>query len=161
MNSLLTLAKDLEQKSKAQQQSTGEMLKAAFSEHEKSVKAELSASAKRISDAISAHEQGMTAAMQSNRLSVLRMVGRTWLTITLVSVLLIATSGSILWWQGQQILDNYTTIREQKRTQAMLSERNSGVQLSTCGEQRRRCVRVNPEAGRFGEDSSWMILAGK
>ncbi|HAB4982831.1 TPA_asm: mobilization protein, partial [Salmonella enterica subsp. enterica serovar Mbandaka] len=25
----------------------------------------------------------------------------------------------------------------------------------------RRCVRVNPEAGRFGEDSSWMILAGK
>ncbi|WP_232805498.1 MbeB family mobilization protein [Salmonella enterica] len=34
MNSLLTLAKDLEQKSKAQQQSTGEMLKAAFSEHE-------------------------------------------------------------------------------------------------------------------------------
>ncbi|WP_420062533.1 MbeB family mobilization protein [Klebsiella pneumoniae] len=36
MNSLLTLAKDLEQKSKAQQQSTGEMLKVAFSEHEKS-----------------------------------------------------------------------------------------------------------------------------
>ncbi|MDM6909938.1 MbeB family mobilization protein [Enterobacter hormaechei] len=28
------MAKDLEQKSKAQQQSTGEMLKAAFSEHE-------------------------------------------------------------------------------------------------------------------------------
>jgi chromosome segregation ATPase len=22
-------------------------------------------------------------------------------------------------------------------------------------------VRVNPEAGQFGEDSSWMILAGK
>ncbi|MTH05050.1 hypothetical protein GJD52_28845, partial [Klebsiella pneumoniae] len=41
----LALAKDLEQQSKAQQQSTGEMLKAAFSEHEKSVKAELSASA--------------------------------------------------------------------------------------------------------------------
>ena len=161
MSSLLALAKDLEQQSKAQQQSTGEMLKAAFSEHEKSVKAELSASAKRISDAISAHEQGMTAAMQSNRLSVLRMVGRTWLTITLVSVLLIATSGSILWWQGQQILENYTTIREQKSTQAMLSERNRGVQLTTCGEERRRCVRVNPDAGRFGEDSSWMILAGK
>ncbi|MTH05352.1 MbeB family mobilization protein, partial [Klebsiella pneumoniae] len=68
MSSLLALAKDLEQQSKAQQQSTGEMRKAAFSEHEKSVKAELSASAKRISDAISAHEQGMTAAMQSNRL---------------------------------------------------------------------------------------------
>ncbi|WP_289394765.1 MbeB family mobilization protein [Pantoea stewartii] len=41
MNSPLTLAKDLEQKSKVQQQTTGEMLKAAFSEHEKSVRAEL------------------------------------------------------------------------------------------------------------------------
>ncbi|WP_225403289.1 MbeB family mobilization protein, partial [Escherichia coli] len=52
MSSLLTLAKDLEQQSKAQQQSTGEMLKAAFSEHEKSVRAELSESEKRISAAI-------------------------------------------------------------------------------------------------------------
>ncbi|WP_413499935.1 MbeB family mobilization protein [Buttiauxella gaviniae] len=161
MNSLLTLAKDLEQKSKAQQQSTGEMLKAAFSEHEQCVKAELKASAKRISNAISAHEQGMNSAMQSNRLSVLRMVGRTWLTITLVSVLLIGTSGSVLWWQGQQIVDNYETLREQKATQAMLSEKNSGVQLSTCGDAGRRCVKVNTEAGRYGEDSSWMILAGK
>ncbi|MCK0361298.1 MbeB family mobilization protein, partial [Salmonella enterica] len=92
---------------------------------------------------------------------MLRMVRQTWLTIVLVSALLIASSAGILWWQGQQILENYTTIREQKSTQAMLSERNSGVQLSTCGEQRRRCVRVNPEAGQFGEDSSWMILAGK
>ncbi|PAP46773.1 mobilization protein, partial [Salmonella enterica subsp. enterica serovar Braenderup] len=34
MSSLYTLAKDLEQQSKAQQQSSGEMLKAAYSEHE-------------------------------------------------------------------------------------------------------------------------------
>jgi 16S rRNA A1518/A1519 N6-dimethyltransferase RsmA/KsgA/DIM1 with predicted DNA glycosylase/AP lyase activity len=75
MSSLLTLAKDLEQQSKAQQQSTGEMLKAAFSEHEQSVRAELSASAKRISDAILAHEQGMSEAMEKNRRSVLRWSG--------------------------------------------------------------------------------------
>ncbi|HFS1503723.1 TPA: MbeB family mobilization protein [Klebsiella pneumoniae] len=157
MSSLLALAKDLEQQSKAQQQSTGEMLKAAFSEHEKSVKAELSASAKRISDAISAHEQGMTAAMQSNRLSVLRMVGRT----TLVSVLLIAMSGSILWWQGQQITGNYQTIRAQERTQAMLSEKNHGVQLSLCGEKKLSCVKVNPKAGAYGEEGNWMVLERK
>ncbi|EDU4497920.1 TPA: mobilization protein [Salmonella enterica subsp. enterica] len=161
MSSLLALAKDLEQQSKAQQQSTGEMLKAAFSEHEQSVKAELSASAKRISDAISAHEQGMTAAMQSNRLSVLRMVGRTWLTITLVSVLLFATSGSILWWQGQQITGNYQAIRAQERTQAMLSEKNHGVQLSLCGEQKLSCVKVNPKAGVYGEKGNWMVLERK
>ncbi|MTE38287.1 MbeB family mobilization protein, partial [Klebsiella pneumoniae] len=76
MSRLLALAKDWEQQSKAQQQSTGEMLKDAFSEHENSVKAELSASAKRISEAISEHEKGMSGAMQSNRLSVARMVGR-------------------------------------------------------------------------------------
>lgn len=137
MSSLLTLAKDLEQQSKAQKQSTGEMLKAAFSEHEKSVKAELSASAKRISDAISAHEQGMTAAMQSNRLSVLRMVGRTWLTITLVSVLLIATSGSILWWQGQQITDNYTHLRQQEDTLAKMTARTWGVRYQESSDGRR------------------------
>ncbi|SSK75182.1 DNA relaxase mbeA [Klebsiella pneumoniae] len=106
------------------------------------------------SDAISAHEQGMTAAMQSNRLSVLRMVGRTWLTITLVSVLLIATSGSILWWQGQQITGNYQTIRAQERTQAMLSEKNHGVQLSLCGEKKLSCVKVNPKAGAYGEEGN-------
>ncbi|WP_407163526.1 MbeB family mobilization protein [Citrobacter amalonaticus] len=64
MSSLLTLAKDLEQQSKAQKQSTGEMLKAAFSEHEQSVRAELSASARRISDAILAYEQSMSEAME-------------------------------------------------------------------------------------------------
>jgi len=161
MNSLLTLAKDLEQKSKAQQQSTGEMLKAAFSEPEQCVKAELNASAQRISAAISAHEQGVNEAMQSNQRSTLRLVGRTWVTVVTVSVLLIATSGSVLWWQGQQMVANYTTIEAQKATQAMLSARNNGVQLSTCGDARRTCVKVNPGPGACGDDSTWMILAGK
>ncbi|WP_289394805.1 MbeB family mobilization protein [Pantoea stewartii] len=137
MNSLLTLAKDLEQKSKVQQQTTGEMLKAAFSEHEKSVRAELSESEKRISAAILDHDRKLSSAL-SLYTKGMRMVSQTWLTIVLVSALLIASSAAILWWQSQQILDNYTTIREQKSTQAMLSERNSGVQLSTCGDQRRR-----------------------
>jgi biopolymer transport protein ExbB/TolQ len=82
MNSLLTLAKDLEQKSKAQQQSTGEMLKAAFSEHEKSVRAELSESEKRISAAILDHDRKLSSAM-SQRTGMLRMVSQTWLTIVL------------------------------------------------------------------------------
>jgi hypothetical protein len=37
--------------------------------------------------------------MEKNRLSVLRTAGRTWLTILMVSALLIGTSGSILWRQ--------------------------------------------------------------
>jgi hypothetical protein len=134
MNSLLTLAKDLEQKSKAQQQSTGEMLKAAFSEHEKSVRAELSESEKRISAAILDHDRKLSSAMSQRTKGMLRMVSQTWLTIVLVRAADRLERGhSVV--AGQQILDNYTTIREQKSTQAILSERNSGVQLSTCGEQ--------------------------
>lgn len=140
MNSLLTLAKDLEQKSKAQQQRTGEILKAAFSAHEQSVRAELTASAERISTAIREHEEGMNAAMQQNRLNVLRMVGRTWLTVTMVSVLLIATSGSILWWQGRQITDNYMTIRGQKETLSKLNGRTWGVSYQESNDGRRFLV---------------------
>ncbi|WP_269707392.1 hypothetical protein [Klebsiella pneumoniae] len=47
----------------------------------------------------------MSAAMQSNRLSVMRMVGRTWLTITMVSGLLFA-SLSVLRHQGSLIASN-------------------------------------------------------
>ncbi|MFS3897042.1 MbeB family mobilization protein [Raoultella ornithinolytica] len=137
MSSLLTLAKDLEQKSKAQQLHTGEMLKAAFSEHEQSVRAELSASAKRISDAIRAHEQGMSSAMEKNRRSVLRTAGRTWLTILMISALLIATSGGVLWWQGQQITDNYTAIRQQEDTLKKLTVRTWGVRYQESSDGRK------------------------
>lgn len=127
MSSLLTLAKDLKQKSKAQQQRTGEMLKAAFSEHEQSVRAELSASAKRISDAIRAHEQGMSEAMEKNRRSVLRSAGRTWLTVLITAGLLTGTCGGILWWQGQLILDNRTAILQQEHALKMLKDRTWGI----------------------------------
>ncbi|WP_320741573.1 MbeB family mobilization protein [Enterobacter sp. 166D1] len=161
MNNLLALGKDLEQKSKAQREHTGTMLKAAFSEHEQSVRAELTSSAKRISDAISAHEKGMNEAMRSNRLNVLRLTGRLWLSVVTASLLLIGTSGSVLWWQGETMLDNYRTIREQEQTQDMLARKNNGVQLSTCGTARQTCVKVNPKSGRFGDSSEWMILAEK
>ncbi|WP_337224067.1 mobilization protein, partial [Salmonella enterica] len=126
-----------------------------------SVRAQLNESEKTISPAIPEHDRKLCSAMTQRTKGMVRMGSQTWLTIGLVADLLIASSAGILWWHNQQILENYTTIREQKRTEAMLSERNSGVQLSSCGEERRSCVRVNPEAGRFGEDSSWMILAGK
>jgi len=131
MNSLLTLAKDLEQKSKAQQQTTGEMLKAAFSEHEKSVRAELSGSGKRISAAILDHDRKLSLAMSQHTKGMVRMVSQTWLTIVLVSVLLVASSAGILWWQGQQILDNYTRIREQKDALGKLNERTFGVSFQS------------------------------
>uniref|UniRef100_UPI00301CFCC1 MbeB family mobilization protein n=1 Tax=Salmonella enterica TaxID=28901 RepID=UPI00301CFCC1 len=103
MTILLTLAKDLEQKSKAPQQSTGEMLKGAFSEHDKSVRTELSKSEKRISPAILDHDRKLSSAMSQRTKGMVRMVSQTWLTIVLISVLLIASGAGILWWEGNRI----------------------------------------------------------
>ena len=57
----------------------------------------------------------------------------------------------------QQIPVTALTIREQKSTQAMASERNSGGLEARPAASRDAAVRVNPEAGQFGEDLSWMI----
>jgi hypothetical protein len=127
MSSLLTLAQALEQKSKAQRQSTGEMLKAAFSEHEAYVNQELSESAKRINNAILDHDQMLASAISQNTRGMLKTIGRTWLIIAGVSFLLICTSGSILWWQGQKILDNYQAISGQKDALTKLNARTWGV----------------------------------
>lgn len=115
MSNLFTASRDFEEKLKAQQQSTGEMLKAAFSEH----------------------EQSMSEAMEKNRRSVLLTAGRTWLTILMVSALLIGTSGSILWWQGQQITDNYIHLRQQEDTLAKMTARTWGVRYQESNDGRR------------------------
>jgi MbeB-like, N-term conserved region. len=127
MSSLLKLAKDLEQKSNAQAHDTEQMLKHAFSEHEKSVVTALSLSEKKISDAINAHTAGMNTALQSHRLNVLRMVGRTWLTLTLVSFLLVGTCGSVLWWQGSRIVSNQNELARQEDALSKLTARTWGV----------------------------------
>ena len=156
MSNLFTASRDFEEKLKAQQQSTGEMLKAAFSEHEQSVGAELSASARRISDAISAHEQSMSEAMEKNRRSVLLTAGRTWLTILMVSALLIATSGSILWWQGRQITDNYTTLRQQEAALAKMSAKTWGVSYQSDSNGR---FLVLPKGAKA--ETGWTVDSGK
>lgn len=127
MSSFLKLGMDLEQKSREQQQSTEKMLKAAFSGHEKSVSEALNSSLSRISDAISAHERGMTEAMQSNRLSVMRMVGRTWLTIMMVSGLLFASLSGVLWYQGSLIASNQVEIARQNAMLEKLNAKTWGV----------------------------------
>lgn len=155
MSSLLTLAQDLEQKSKAQRQSTGEMLKAAFSEHEAYVNQELSESAKRINSAILDHDQKLASAISQNTRGILKTIGRTWLIIAGVSFLLICTSGSILWWQGQKILDNYQAISEQKDALTKLNARTWGV---TYREDSNGRFLVLP-AGMKG-DTNWTVNDG-
>lgn len=156
MSSLLTLAQDLEQKSKAQRQSTGEMLKAAFSEHEVYVNQELSESAKRINSAILDHDQKLASAISQNTRGMLKTIGRTWLIIAVVSFLLICTSGSILWWQSQKIRDNYQVISKQKDTLTKLNARTWGVTYQKDSQGRFLVLPAGMKA-----DTNWTFDDGK
>ncbi|VUA85626.1 MbeD/MobD like [Klebsiella pneumoniae] len=76
----------------------------------------------------------MTEAMQSNRLSVMRMVGRTWLTITMVSGLLFSSLSGVLWYQGSLIASNQAEIVKQN---AALSTLNAKTWRDAPGRQQR------------------------
>lgn len=129
MKSLSTLAQDLEQNAKVQRERTDAMLKAAFREHEASVKQELNESVTRISNAINDHNEAMNTAIQLNKKKMLKKVGQTWLFIAVVSFLLICTSGGILKWQSQRLLDNDQAISEQKATLTKLNAQTWGVRF--------------------------------
>lgn len=155
MKSLSTLAQDLEQNAKAQRERTDAMLKTAFSAHEAYVNQELSESAKRINSAILDHDKKLASAISQNTRGMLKTVGKTWLTITMVSVLLTGTSGGILWWQSQQIRDNYQAISEQKDALTKLNARTWGV---TYREDSNGRFLVLP-AGMKG-DTNWTVNDG-
>lgn len=167
MNSLLKLATDLEQKSKEQQQSTGQMLKAAFSEHEKSVGEALNSSVQkinaaiedhnsRVSESLRGHREAMESALQSNRNGVLRMTGRTWLSISLVTFLLTATCGAVLWWQSGLIVANQAEITRQRDSLAKLNAQTWGIRFHEDGNGR---FLVMPE-GMSGQ-TGWTLDNGK
>ncbi|WP_407260245.1 mobilization protein [Klebsiella quasipneumoniae] len=78
------------------------------------------------------------------------------LTIILVSALLVASSAGILWWQSQQILDNYTTIREQKDALEKLNSRTWGVRYQEDNQGR---FLVLPEGVKA--DTNWTFDNGR
>ena len=98
----------------------------------------------------------MSEAMEKNRRSVLLTAGRTWLTILMVSALLIGTSGSILWWQGQQITDNYTTLRQQEDALAKMSAKTWGVSYQSDSNGR---FLVLPKGAKA--ETGWTVDSGK
>ncbi|MEX0635087.1 hypothetical protein M8494_38060, partial [Serratia ureilytica] len=120
MNSLLTLAKDLEQKSKAQQQTTGEMRESRIQRAREAVRAESGAKARRESRRHPRPRPEAVSAMSQRTKGMLRMVSQTWLTIVLVSALLIASSAGIVVAGAADTRELYDH-PEQKSTQAMLS----------------------------------------
>lgn len=156
MSSLLTQAKDFEQKSKEQQQLTERELKSAFSAHVRSVNAELSESAKKIGHAIRAHEQNMEEAMSRSRESVITQAMRTWLYVVLTTLLLVATSSGVMWWQGNRIADN---ARELSRQQDALQRMNAKTWGVSYHEDQDGRFLVLPAGTRA--DMNWTMYGGK
>ncbi|HCM4646178.1 TPA: mobilization protein [Salmonella enterica subsp. enterica serovar Panama] len=96
--------------------------------------------------------------MQSNRLNVLRMVGRTWLAIAMVSVLLIGTSGSILWYQGNLIASNLAEIDRQNTALSKLNVKTWGA---TYLEDSNGRFLVLPKGTAVDRTQSWTVGNGR
>ncbi|MBJ4174395.1 mobilization protein, partial [Salmonella enterica subsp. enterica serovar Typhimurium] len=114
----------------------------------------------RISAAILDHDRKLSSAMSQRTKGMVRMVSQTWLTIVLVSALLTASGASILWWQGQKILDNYQAISVQKDTLTKLNAKTWGVSFQTTSDGRRFLVMpagTTPEAIPYN-GTTWVQL---
>lgn len=133
MSSLLTQAKDFEQKSKEQQQRTGQILQDAFSEHVTSVKAELRESEQKIFYAIRDHAQGLEDVMRGARRRVLRPALTVWLTVVLTTGLLFATAWGAQWYQSGQIAANWRLLEAQKSALAEQEKALADVDARTWG----------------------------
>jgi len=140
MSSLLTQAKDFEQKSKEQQHLTGQILQDAFSEHVRSVKAELRESEQKISYAIRAHEQSMTERLSGSSRRVTGPALRIWLIVLLATGLFFATSWAVQWYQVSQIVENQRTLAAQEKALADAEARTWGVRYQTAQDGKRYLV---------------------
>lgn len=122
MSNLLKLAQDLEQKFKAQQKRTDEILKSAIIEHEIFIKQELNASAKRLNDAINDHYMKATIA-----LNMLKTACWIWLLIVLVLLPPICINSGVLLWQKKQIRDNNLSLVAHEKILLKKEDQNERV----------------------------------
>ena len=111
--------------------------------------------------------------MSQRTKGMLRMVSHVWLTIVLNVSLLTASGASILWWQGQQILDNYDhpgaeahaghAVREEQRCAALDLQRRAETPLRE-GEPGSRTVRrgfeLDDTGGEIAHDGAGKTVAG-
>ncbi|MGN2500749.1 MbeB family mobilization protein [Serratia nevei] len=164
MSSLLDMAKDTEQRLKAQASATDAMLTREFSEHERRVSEALRSSEQTISAAIAGHTEGMNAALQAHRKNVLRLVAQRWLAFIAFSVLLLATSSGVLWLQGQMIASRWDDISrlnrdiaQQRVTLSTLNAKTWGVTTHEDGNGRFLVLPTGTTADR----KDWTLGEGK
>lgn len=129
MNNLLNSGKVFSEKSKAHLDDTENMLKHAFSEHEKSVSEALDSSGRRMSSAIAAHNQSLSAMLDTHQRNALRLVSKTWICVGLTLLLIFAVSWSALWYTGRVISQNVAEIQAQNVTLSKLEAKTWGIEF--------------------------------
>lgn len=148
MSEISRLAQGFEQRSKQQAESTEKAVRSAFKKHERALLSALAESEKRTSDAIRD---------QNRRLSAIALKG--WLWIVLVIALLLSASAGLLYWTGHKITAHAVEIQRQSQALDQLEAEGSRIELSRCGEDRRLCVAIDAEAGRYkGQDDTIYLI---
>ena len=144
MSEISRLATAFEARSKEQAESTEKAVRSAFEKHESALLSALNESEKRTSDAIRAQSR-----------SLQRTALRSWMAVVIpiaVSLALgLGALGAMSWYIAGQI-HNATLER--------LAQEGGAIQLSQCGESRRLCVRIDEDAGVYGENGTYRVLEG-
>ena len=114
------------------------MLNDEFRKLEESVNRELTSNESLIRNAINDHTTALKElleryqkttvdTMDAHWKTVLKMSVKRWLWLIIVSVLMFATTGSLLWYQGMKINANMNILREQKESLEKLNAKTWGV----------------------------------
>ncbi|WP_412034732.1 MbeB family mobilization protein [Vibrio paracholerae] len=153
MSKILNLAQDFEKKSKQQAHDTEQRLKSEFERHEKFIEEALRSSEQKIKGDINAQNQRMSA-----------LVLKSWLWIVLSVFLVLVACTGVIWWQGRTILANQLEINQQNATIKQLESKGGKIQMSTCGEQKQLCIKIDLKAISYGDNENgvypWKIPEG-
>ena len=141
MSKIFDLAQSFEEKSKQQVNDIETRLASVFETHETFISDALKSNETKISDAISA---------QNRRLRALLL--KTWLWMGLSLIAILTASYGVIWLQGEMITQNWQTISEQKDTLQQLEAKGGKIQMSTCGDKKRLCVKIDLDESAFGDN---------
>lgn len=147
MSNLLQTGAEFEKKLKERAESTEKMLNDEFRKLEESVNRELTSNESLIRNAINDHTTALKElleryqkttvdTMDAHWKTVLKMSVKRWLWLIIVSVLMFATTGSLLWYQGMKINANMNILREQKESLEKLNAKTWGVEFVQDGNRK-------------------------
>lgn len=158
MSNLLNSAKVFSEKSSVHLADTENMLKHAFSEHEKSVSEALASSERKMNSAIAAHTQSLNAMLDTHRENALRLMSKTWLCVILTLLLIFAVSWSALWYTGRLISQNVAEIQMQNAALSKLEAKTWGITYLEDGNGR---FLVLPKGTVVDTEKAWKVGEGK